>query len=242
MSIIKTVVIGNEEYNINDSELRELVHQLMRSIASNNNTFTTYINDLNSRLSLLENQISPTIFALFENYGTNKNILDGQSMEYYSGLNYFKPKLDSNLDYSWEVNYNGGDLYHNYFKCGFNNNVTISVPNNLNINILKIYCMEDKDLEDFTISTSLDFHKYTENNNIIYYFDNNISGRTITFSTGWKNYWVKFEFGQLDQQYINANDTLTNINVRLQNLEQQVEGNTITQYTVGDNSILEINT
>jgi len=58
--MIDTIVINNQEYSVNDSELRDLVHQIMKTVVNNNNTLLSYINDLNNRLSVIEEKLGIT--------------------------------------------------------------------------------------------------------------------------------------------------------------------------------------
>jgi len=58
--MINTIVINNQEYSVNDSELRDIVHQIMKTIVNNNNTLSSYINDLNNRLSVIEERLGIT--------------------------------------------------------------------------------------------------------------------------------------------------------------------------------------
>ena len=57
---IATIIINGQEYNLNDNELRDLVHQMMKIIVNNNNTLTGYINNLNDRLTSIENKLNNT--------------------------------------------------------------------------------------------------------------------------------------------------------------------------------------
>lgn len=59
-NMIDTIVINNQEYSVNDSELRDLVHQIMKTVVNNNNTLLSYINDLNNRLSVIEEKLGIT--------------------------------------------------------------------------------------------------------------------------------------------------------------------------------------
>ena len=58
--MIDTIVINNQEYSFNDSELRDIVHQIMKTIVNNNNTLSSYINDLNNRLNVIEERLGIT--------------------------------------------------------------------------------------------------------------------------------------------------------------------------------------
>lgn len=51
------ISINGVEIKIQDTELRQIVEQMISQIAANNQTFSQHINNLNDRLSLIESSI-----------------------------------------------------------------------------------------------------------------------------------------------------------------------------------------
>jgi hypothetical protein len=209
-----------------DTDARENISEIISAIQLNNSAISTRINDLNTRLTASENEINPSVLKQFEDSANTKYLLTGESMTYDSELAQYKSAENYHSNTNWVLNNNSDQVtvYNNYFKSGFNNVINIIVPNNLSINALKIYSMEDYDLNNFSVTNNdVTYQTYEDGNNILYYFNSNISGKTITISTGSQNYCVQFEFGQIDSMGGSINSRVNQLNSKLSNLETLID-------------------
>lgn len=55
---IKFINVGGVDYKIKDEDLNNLVNQLIEVMQSNNSSLSRHINDLNERITALENKIN----------------------------------------------------------------------------------------------------------------------------------------------------------------------------------------
>ena len=55
---IKFINVGGVDYKIKDEDLNNLVNQLIEVMQSNNASLSRHINDLNERITILENKIN----------------------------------------------------------------------------------------------------------------------------------------------------------------------------------------
>jgi len=55
---IKFINVGGVDYKIKDEDLNNLVNQLIEVMQSNNASLSRHINDLNERITALENKIN----------------------------------------------------------------------------------------------------------------------------------------------------------------------------------------